>query len=80
MSDHLYKVKDHEYLRRDSKSQAILNINVKEAREYEARSKMLNSSKTAIEEINSIKEKLADLESVKKDMQEIKELLRGLIK
>lgn len=75
----LYKVKDHEHLRRDSVSQAILNTNVQEAKEYELRSKMLNSNRTNSEEINNIKSKLSKVDKLEQDMQEIKALLQRIV-
>jgi len=80
MSDPLYKIKDHDHLRRDPNSQAILNINRQEAKEYELKSKAFNTARSVTEEINTIKSKLSEIDNIKSDMQEIKELLRGLIK
>lgn len=74
-----YKVKDHQHLRRDAKSQAILNTNVKEAKEYELRSKMLNVTRSTSDELNIMKEKLSKIDELESDMKEIKELLKRIV-
>jgi hypothetical protein len=78
--ENLAKVKEHEELRKDTYSGAILLSDRNIANEYRSRKAMMNNVRDVSAEINSIKEKLSDLESVKTDMQEIKELLRGLAK
>lgn len=79
MSDNWYKVKDHEHLRRDPRSKAILNINEQEAKEYQLRSKMLNGVRSTTEEINSIKDKLSKVDSLETELKEIKELLQRIV-
>jgi len=79
MSDNWYKVKNYEHLRRDPRSNAILNINEQEAKEYQLRSKVLNSSRANMEEINSIKEKLSKVDSLECELKEIKELLQRIV-
>lgn len=80
MSDNgWYKIKDHEHLRRDPRSNAILNTNVHEAKEYELRSRMLNATRSTTEEINTIKEKLSKVDALENDLREIKELLQRIV-
>lgn len=79
MTDNWYKVKDHEHLRRDPRSNAILNTNVHEAKEYELRSKVLNGNRANAEEINNIKEKLSKVDSLEFELKEIKELLQRIV-
>lgn len=80
MSNQLHKIKDHDFLRRDPNTQAILNTNRQEVKEYELKSRAFNTARSVTEEINTIKSKLSEIDSIKSDMREIKELLRGLIK
>jgi predicted transcriptional regulator len=66
----LSKIRNYSGILKDTNSGAILNNDRKAVDEYHAKKKMLSSTRNLHEEIDSIK----------KDMEEIKELLRGLIK
>jgi predicted transcriptional regulator len=66
----LSKVKNYSGILKDTKSGAILNNDRKAVDEYHAKKKMLSSSRNLQDEVDSMK----------KDLEEIKELLRGLIK
>jgi len=76
----LVKIEEHEDLRKDTKTGAILLADHNIANEYKSKKDMLNNVRGVNSEINSIKEKLSELDSLKDDMREIKELLRGLAK
>lgn len=54
---------------RDIYSRALLETDRAKADEYKVKSKMLSSSKSMQDQINNLKQ----------DMQEIKELLKGLV-
>lgn len=56
-------------LTRDIKNRALLETDRSKLDEYRIKSKMLNANKNMQEEINTLKN----------DMQEIKELLKGLV-
>lgn len=76
----LARIEEHDELRKDVKSGAVLLSDRNVADEYKSRKAMMNNVRDVSTEINTIKQKLSDLESVKDDMREIKELLRGLAK
>lgn len=76
----LARVEEHEELRKDIKSGAVLLSDTNLADDYRNRKAMMSNVRDVSAEINNIKKKLSDLESVKTDMQEIKELLKGLVK
>lgn len=67
-------------LMRDMKSRALVETDVSKKEEYKARSATLNSQKKVQEEINTIKEKMSKIDRIESDMEEIKNLLKGLIK
>lgn len=56
-------------LTRDIKNRALLETDRSKLDEYHMKSKMLNSNKSMQEQINTLKQ----------DMNEIKELLKGLV-
>lgn len=64
------KVKDHEYLVKDTKNGAILNTDLNIVRQHEVRMKQMEKEKARDDEINNIKS----------DLSEIKQLLQALIK
>jgi hypothetical protein len=70
--DHI-KVKDHTNLVRDQKSQAILNIDMKEYNNY-MKIKQLKDN-----ESNRVKKLESDVSGMKDDLNDIKNLLRSLI-
>lgn len=68
------KVENNTNLYRDSNTNAIINTNTTEYKNY------MNSLKYRKKEISKIKQIEDDVNSVKQDLQEIKDLLRCLIK
>lgn len=76
----LAKVTEHEELRKDMNSGAVLLSDKNVANEYKTKKNMLRSVHSVNAEINIIKEKLSEFEDLRSDMREIKELLRGLAK
>lgn len=76
----LAKIHEHEELRKDIKSGAILLSDKNVANEYRSKKAMLHSVRNVSDEINTIKQKLSKVDNLEKDMQEIKELLKGLVK
>ena len=67
------KVEGHVNLVRDQKTKAILNTDMNEYNNYIA---LRDSKKSSEEKINHIEN---DLSSLKNDINEIKDLLRGLV-
>lgn len=76
----LVKIEDHEELRKDRKTGAVLLADRTVADDYKSRKTMLKNVRDVNVEINNIKEKLSKVDKIESDMQEIKELLRGLVK
>lgn len=76
----LAKVKEHDELLKDVKTGAVLLSNRSVANEYQSRKNMIKNVRDVSIEINTIKEKLSKVDKLENDMQEIKELLRGLVK
>lgn len=74
------KVKEHDELLKDVKTGAVLLSNRSVANEYHSRKNMMKNVRDVSIEINTIKEKLSKVDKLENDMQEIKELLRGLVK
>jgi len=67
------KVKGHDHLIRDPKTNSIINTNMSEYKEYLSR----RDSKT--EENQKIQNLERDLDNIKDDLDEIKFLLRNLV-
>ena len=67
-------------LKRDMASMGLVETDRSKAEEYRVRSKMLNASRQAKEEINNIKQKLTVIDELQEDMREIKALLVKLVK
>lgn len=76
----LAKIEEHEDLRKDISTGAILLSDKNVANEYKTKKNMMRSVRDVNAEINNIKEKLSEIDNLRTDMQEIKELLRGLTK
>lgn len=76
----LAKIEDHEELRKDMKTGAVLLSDRNVVNEYKSKKSMLQASRDNAAEINNIKQKLSKIDKLENDMQEIKELLRGLAK
>ena len=69
MNSNYVKVKDHEYLVKDTKTGAIFNTDLNIVRQHELRMKQIEKEKARDEEINKIKS----------DVSEIKQLLQALV-
>jgi hypothetical protein len=66
------KVKGHDHLIRDPKTNSIINTNMSEYKEY------LSRRDSRLEENQKIQNLEKDLDSIKDDLDEIKFLLRNL--
>ena len=71
----LVKVEDKPYLRKDTESGAILNVDNKAKDDYLSKKNAINRQK---EELKFLKDKVSEIDDIKKDMQEIKELLQRI--
>lgn len=67
-------------LMRDMKSRGLVETDTSKKEEYKTRSTTLNAQKRLQEEINIIKEKMSKIDRIESDMEEIKNLLKGLMK
>lgn len=77
----LVKIKDHEELVKDTSSGAILLSDKNVMNEYRIKKNMMQNARDVNAEINNMKQKMSEIESTfKNDMEEIKQLLRGLVK
>ena len=72
-------IQDHKHLIRDTRSGAILNIDVKTAEAEKRRALVMNNMIVQREEINTIKEKLTEIDSIKSDLATIKDLLQRIV-
>lgn len=64
---------------RDTHSKALLMKDSKQADDYKLKSKLMKAAKERDQEINSIKEKLSEFDVLRQDVEEIKNLLKGLV-
>lgn len=76
----LAKVEQHEELRKDTVSGAILLSDKNVVNEYKTKKAMLNGVRDVNAELNMLKEKVSKIDKVENDLEEIKALLRGLVK
>ena len=67
------KVKDHDHLIRNTKSNCIINTNKAEYDEYITRRKLKKSEKNKVENIEK------DISTLRNEITEIKDLLRSLV-
>ena len=67
------KVKDHEHLIRDTKSNCILNTNKAEYEEYMTRRKLKKNEKQKVDNLER------DVSTLRNEITEIKDLLRSLV-
>ena len=67
------KVKDHDHLIRNTKSNCIVNTNKAEYEEYVTRRKLKKSEKNKFENIER------DISTLRNEITEIKDLLRSLV-
>lgn len=78
--NNLAKVENHEELRKDMRSGALLLTDRTVADEYISKKTMLKSVYDVNTEINILKDKISKIDKVENDLEEIKALLRGLVK
>lgn len=78
--ERLAKVEEYEELRKDMKSGAILLSDKNAANEYSSRKAMMNGVRDVNSELNILKEKVSKIDKVESDLEEIKAMLRGLVK
>ena len=67
------KVKDHDHLIRNKKSNCIVNTNKAEYEEYLTRRKLKKSEKNKVENIER------DISTLRDEITEIKDMLRSLV-
>ncbi len=67
------KVKDHDHLIRNTKSNCIINTNKAEYEEYLTRRKLKKNEKNKVENIER------DISTLRNEITEIKDLLRSLV-
>ena len=67
------KVKDNDYLIRNTKSNCIVNTNKAEYEEYVTRRKLKKSEKNKVENIER------DISTLRNEITEIKDMLRSLV-
>ncbi len=67
------KVKDHDHLIRNTKSNCIINTNKAEYEDYITRRKLKKSEKNKVENIER------DISTLRNEISEIKDLLRSLV-
>ena len=67
------KVKDHDHLIRNTKSNCIINTNKAEYDEYITRRKLKKSEKNKVENIERV------ISTLRNEITEIKDLLRSLV-
>lgn len=67
-------------MKRDMRSRGLVETDVSKKEDYKTRSATLNSQKRMQEEINTIKENLSKIDKLESSIEEIKNLLKGLIK
>ena len=67
------KVKDHDHLIRNTKSNCIINTNKAEYDEYMTRRKLKKNEKNKVENIER------DISTLRNEISEIKDLLRSLV-
>ena len=72
MNNEYHRVKGHDDLRRDPKTNSIINTNVSEYNQYVTRRKLKNKETEKIENLEK------DLSDLKNDIDEIKSLLISL--
>lgn len=78
--ENLARVEEHQELRKDVKTGAVLLSDKNIVNEYQAKKTMLRNVRDVSNEINTIKERLSKVDKLENDLEEIKALLRGLAK
>ena len=76
----LAKIEEHEELRKDMTTGAVLLSDRNVANEYRTKKNMMQNVRDVNSELNILKEKVSKIDKVESDLEEIKALLRGLVK
>lgn len=76
----LAKIEEHEELRKDMTTGAVLLSDRNIANEYRTKKNMMQNVRDVNSELNILKEKVSKIDKVESDLEEIKALLRGLVK
>lgn len=67
-------------LARDMNSKALVETDLNKATEYKTKAKIMNDTKELREQMCSLRKQVEGLENVRQDLNEIKELIKGLIR
>lgn len=67
-------------LARDMNSKALVETDLNKAIEYKTKAKIMNDTKELKDQMCSLRKQVESLETVRQDINEIKELIRGLIR
>jgi hypothetical protein len=67
-------------LARDMNSRALIETDLNKAIEYKTKARIMNDTKDLKEQMCALRQKVENLETVKQDINEIKELIKGLIR
>jgi hypothetical protein len=67
-------------LARDMNSRALIETDMIKATEYKTKDRIMNDTKDMKEQMCALRQKVENLETVKQDINEIKELIKGLIR
>lgn len=67
-------------LARDMNSKALIETDLNKAVEYKTKARIMNDTRELKEQMCILREKVANLETVKNDINEIKELIKRLIR
>lgn len=67
-------------LARDMNSKALVETDLNKAIEYKTKAKIMNDTKDLKDQMCSLRKQVESLETVRQDINEIKELIRGLIR
>lgn len=67
-------------LARDMNSKALIETDINKATEYKTKARIMNDTKDLKEQMCSLRKQVESLEVVRRDLNEIKELIKGLIR
>lgn len=67
-------------LARDMNSKALVETDLNKATEYKTKAKIMNDTKELREQMCALRKQVEGLENVRQDLNEIKELIKGLIR
>jgi hypothetical protein len=67
-------------LARDMNSRSLIETDLNKATEYKTKARIMNDTRDLKEQMCALRQKVENLETVKQDINEIKELIKGLIR